>query len=158
MMTTFPDLSSPGELPKLEIFNPSGFSLPFNQAQISSLVRHIETGEKIHFFQVEIVFTTEEEITEINKHYLDHDYVTDIISFRYDEDSTNQQIEGTLYCCAPRISEQSKELNTPEEKEFLRIIAHGLLHLAGYDDASAEEKKKMTQLEDFYLAKITNLL
>lgn len=158
MMTTFPDLPSPGELPKLEIFNPSGFSLPFNQGLIPSLVHHIETGEKIHFFQVEIVFITEEEITKINKHYLDREYITDIISFRYDEDSGNQQIEGTLYCCAPRISEQSKELNIPEEKEFLRIVAHGLLHLAGYEDASGEEKKKMTQLEDYYLAKIANLL
>lgn len=157
-MTTFPDLSSPGDLPKLEIFNPSEFSLPFNQALIPSLVRHIETGEKIHFFQIEIVFTGEEDITAINKKYLGHDYVTDIISFRYDEDSDNQQIEGTLYCCAPRISEQSKELNIPKEKEFLRIIAHGLLHLAGYDDASGEEKTKMTQLEDYYLTKITNLL
>jgi probable rRNA maturation factor len=151
----FPDPESSPGIPKLEIFNPSGYKLPFKQSLVPRLIRLIEKGENTLFISLEIIFTNEEEIIEINSKYLNRDYVTDIISFRYDEDNTNQAIEGSLYCCAPRIEEQSRELNTNPRDEYLRIISHGLLHLAGYDDQSEEEKKQMTELEDHYLDNVT---
>ena len=150
----FPDPETTPGIPKLEIFNPSGYNLPLNQALIPRLVHLIEIGEQIQFSSLEIIFTDEGGIIDINSKYLDRDYITDIITFRYDEDHSNNAIEGSLYCCAPRIEEQSKELKTDTQEEFLRIIAHGLLHLAGYDDQAAEGKKRMTELEDHYLAKI----
>lgn len=100
---------------------------------------------------LELVYVTEENIIKINREFLDRAYVTDIISFRYDEDKTNAAIEGTLYCCAPRIQEQSEEFAESEEQEFKRIFIHGLLHLIGYEDGSKEQKKKMTSLENKYL-------
>lgn len=154
-MIMFPDPDSSPGIPRLEIFNPSGHKLPFQQALIPRLIHQVEKGENIHFSSLEIIFTDEEGIIEINTKYLDRDYVTDIISFRYDEGQSQNAIEGSLYCCAPRIEEQSRELKTDPREEFLRIIAHGLLHLAGYDDQSAKGKKQMTALEDHYLATIS---
>lgn len=147
-----PGSSSPG----FEIFNPSEEHLPFENGEVSAIFRAIEQNEEITFQSVEIVFTDEDGIITINKTYLQREYVTDIISFRYDEQQ-NDQIEGTLYCCAPRIYEQSKEFDTDPGNEFLRIIIHGLLHLAGYDDQSPAEKQQMTQLEDYYLEKVSSL-
>lgn len=150
----FPDTELPGNFPKLEIFNPSGHTLPFNTRHVSKLIRSIELKENVCFSYLEIVFMDEEEMIKINSQYLGKDYVTDIISFRYDEDSANKAIEGTLYCCAPRIEEQSREFDTEPEEEFLRIIVHGALHLAGYDDQTEQDKEAMTNLENFYLAKV----
>ncbi len=138
----------------LEIFNQTNLPLPFKEKDAFSLLKAIEKGEKSSFSFVELVYVSENEIVSINKEFLKRDYVTDIISFRYDDDASNQKIEGTLYCCAERIVEQSKEFNETEEKEFLRVLTHGLLHLIGYDDRNEKEKQKMTELENSYLAKI----
>ncbi len=149
-----PETDPSGKVGKLEIFNPSGHTLPFDSRQVSNLIRSVELNENIRFSDLEIVFTDEAEIIKINSQYLQKDYVTDIISFRYDEDSANKSIEGTLYCCAPRIEEQSREFDTDPEEEFLRVIVHGALHLAGYDDQTDQDKEKMTNRENFYLAKV----
>lgn len=150
MMKTFPELPSESGANGLSIFNPSGFSLPFSKQELLDIIGTIETSETIRFKQIELVYVDEENILKINKTHLNRDYVTDIISFRYDEEN-DQAIEGTLFCCAPRIREQSTEFGTDTQSEFLRVFVHGLLHLAGYDDQTEKQKLQMRDLEDKYL-------
>lgn len=150
-MTIFPEPDSGDSPSKLEIFNPSGHTLPFHEADLESLLKSIEKGESVHFQSVEFIYTDEDGIVDINSRYLDRDYVTDIISFRLDDDDTDQSIEGTLYCCAPRIAEQSNEFDSTPETEFIRVAIHGMLHLAGYDDQTDADKTTMTAREDHYL-------
>lgn len=146
MMTPqHPDLSF------LQVFNESGYSVPCNESDLKPLVELISKKEQASFDLLEVVYVHEQEIVRINKEFLDRDYVTDIISFRYDEDESNKRIEGTLYCCAQRIAEQAKEFDESEESEFKRIFIHGTLHLIGYDDQTPKDKKRMTELENFYL-------
>jgi rRNA maturation RNase YbeY len=156
MMTKFPEPDIDSSSPKLEIFNPSGYALPIQESDAQKLLELVEKGESVQFNSVEIVFTDESGIIEINSEYLKRDYVTDIISFRLDDDDSNQAIEGTLYCCAPRIAEQSGEFDSDPESEFLRIIVHGLLHLIGYDDQTDSDKSAMTLLEDKYLQSLSS--
>ena len=155
MMTKFPEPDTGNGTPKLEIFNPSDYPLPFKEPEILACVQQIESGESVRFRTVEVVFTDEDEIVDINSEYLGRDYVTDIISFRLDDENddnnSDQSIEGTLYCCAPRIAEQSAEFDADTKTEFLRVIVHGLLHLTGYDDQTESDKEKMTSLESHYL-------
>lgn len=152
-MTTFPDFPEESNEPVLSVYNPSDFDLPVKNSAFNKLIQIIQKEESIIFSQVEVVYVDEEGIVEINKEYLDRDYVTDIISFNYQDsaETSKNGIEGTLYCCAPRIAEQSGELESDTEQEFYRIFIHGLLHLAGYDDSTPEEKETMTQLENYYL-------
>ena len=138
----------------IEIFNQTERFLPLSQSDCQAVVLIIMRHEDCSFEFVEVVYVDEEEIIRINKEHLERDYVTDIISFRYDESDTNDNIEGTLFCCAPRIREQAEEFNEPGKEEFQRILIHGLLHLAGYDDQSEEEKNKMTSRENFYLEQL----
>lgn len=133
-----------------ELFNPSGFSLPFAPLILSKAAKLVEKKEKVKFHTLELVFVDEHEIEQINREYLNKEYITDIISFRYD-DRNNSAIEATLYCCAPRIAEQAAEFSTELEEEFLRVYIHGLLHTAGYRDDTKEQKKTMSELEDHYL-------
>ncbi|MCG2590060.1 rRNA maturation RNase YbeY [Rhodohalobacter sulfatireducens] len=157
-MTTFPDF--PGELNEsvLSVYNPSNFDLPVELHDLESIIGLIQSGENITFELVELVYVDEEGIIEINKKYLERDYVTDIISFNYNDEQdsspSKEEIEGTLYCCAPRIAEQSSEMASNIQQEFYRIFIHGLLHLAGYNDTSKDEKNIMTQLENHYLEQL----
>lgn len=141
----------------LQIFNESGLSLPVQEELALEILHLISRTEKATFSFVELVYVDETAIMNINKQFLNRDYITDIISFRYDENIDNQEIEGTLYCCAPRISEQAKEYGVSPTQEFYRIYIHGLLHLTGYDDQKPAEKNEMTRLENHYL-KATGLI
>ena len=133
-MTTFPDFSDLPDETVLSVNNPSRFEIPVNQATLEVILHLIEADEQVTFQLVELVYVDEEDIIEINKKYLERDYVTDIISFNYDDqnrptDSSKKRIEGTLYCCAPRIAEQSIEMDSDTELEDYRIFIHVLLHL-----------------------------
>jgi len=154
MMKTFPDISGHEKHPKLSVSYISNTRVPVIEKDCTRLIEAIEQNEKIRFSFVELVYVDEEKIKEVNREYLGRAYVTDIITFRYDEDTTNQDIEGTLFCCAPRISEQSREMDTPEKTEFYRIFIHGLLHLSGYDDQTEEAKDAMTARENHYLQEL----
>jgi len=148
MMTNFPDIPTEPEK-KLIINNESGESVPVQEQELLHLIEITENNEQVRFKEIELVYVDEDEIVRINHEFLDRDYITDIITFRYDED--NQAVEGTLYCCAPRITEQSAEFKDDPKTEFLRVFVHGLIHLAGHDDQTPDEKKQMTDLEDQYL-------
>ncbi len=144
------DLPSP-----LQLFNESEEHVSITQHDAASILDIIEQHESAKFELVELVYVSEDEIVRINKEHLDRDYVTDIISFRYDDDEDsgdNTAIEGTLFCCAPRIKEQAEDFGETADQEFKRILIHGLLHLIGYDDRSEAEKKRMTELENTYLS------
>ncbi|MEQ8525743.1 rRNA maturation RNase YbeY [Gracilimonas sp.] len=139
----------------LQLFNESDEKIPLSQSKAESILNIISKHEEADFALIELVYVDEQEIVRINKEHLNRYYVTDIISFRYDdgsEEKNNKAIEGTLFCCAPRIIEQSAEFKEPVEREFQRIFIHGLLHLIGYEDSSEKEKSTMTELENKYLA------
>lgn len=97
-----------------------------------------------------IVFCTDEELLEINKNFLQHDYFTDIITFPIEE--TNDYLEAELYISVDRVRDNSNTLNITFEKELYRVMVHGVLHLCGYKDKSDKDKVEMRSKEDFYLA------
>ncbi len=139
----------------IHLLNETNGPLPIAEKNIRKIVTLIQDNEQCSFKWIEIVFVDEQQIIEINKEYLGRKYVTDIISFRYDtEIKCNDAIEGTLYGCARQINRQARQLDEAAEKEFYRIIVHGLLHLCGYEDKSTTDKQKMTKKENFYLDKL----
>lgn len=142
------------EIYPLQIFNTTNLDLPCKETDCRELFELIAEHEKASFSLVEVAYVDETEIVRINKEFLQRDYITDIISFRYDENEDATDIEGTLYCCLPRIISQADEFNEPKEKECLRILTHGLLHLIGYNDQTESEKNEMTRLEDLYLSMV----
>ncbi len=135
----------------IEIFNTSGIEIPINESDAIFILTQIQNTQNGIYESVELVYVDETEITRINNEYLNHDYVTDIITFRLDDGIDNSAIEGTIYCCAQRISEQASEFNQTIKDEFLRVMIHGFIHLLGYNDQTEEEKKEMTKMEDYFL-------
>ena len=95
-------------------------------------------------------FCSDEYLHKINVDYLDHDTLTDIITFDNSEDEST--IEGDIFVSIERVKENSQTLNTVFEEEIKRVVIHGLLHLCGHDDHSIEEKVEMRRLESKYIS------
>lgn len=116
-------------------------------AKMRRAVQHVFEGEGITEGTVNIVVVDDVSIHEMNKTYLQHDYPTDVITFSLDEEG----LSGEIYISAETAREQAKEYEVSLTNELMRLAAHGALHLAGYDDASDEERARMRQLEDTYI-------
>ncbi len=81
----------------------------------------------------------------MNTSYLNHAYYTDIITFDY---STEKSISGELFISVDRVRENAGTMKASEQEEFLRVIAHGVLHLMGYKDKTKADALKMRSAED----------
>jgi rRNA maturation RNase YbeY len=92
-----------------------------------------------------LVFVEEDDILKTNIDFLQHNYLTDIITFDYCEGST---ISGELIICPSVVNSNSKDFNTTFENELHRVIIHGVLHLLGYKDSTTEEQSEMRSQEN----------
>ena len=105
-----------------------------------------QEGKKI--LELTYVFCSDEYLLQINQEYLNHDTLTDIVTFDNSEDP--KKIEGDIFISIERVLENGNKLGT-SETELERVMVHGLLHLLGYKDKKKEDKALMTEKEDFYI-------
>jgi rRNA maturation RNase YbeY len=143
----FPDL--PAEMPETPFsfnFEDVTFDLPDEEALAAWLLR-IPTTEGKPMVEVNFIFCSDEHLRGINVEYLDHDYYTDVITFPYTDDA----VHGDIFISADRVRDNAATQGVAFENELYRVMAHGVLHLAGYGDKTPEEKTAMTAREDFFL-------
>jgi rRNA maturation RNase YbeY len=86
------------------------------------------------------IFTNDENILDLNRKYMKHDYYTDVISFNYSEKNT---VNGEIYISLDTIKRNAILYQATVREELMRVIIHGLLHLCGYRDENARKKVKM---------------
>ena len=86
----------------------------------------------------------------MNRQFLDHDYYTDIITF--DLGTSNKTIQGELYISLDRVKENADTLGQKYSSEFIRVVAHGLLHLIGFQDKKSEQIVEMRACENDAIA------
>lgn len=96
-------------------------------------------------------FVDDDYLHKLNVEFLDHDTLTDIISFDY---SVGNTINGDVFISVERVRDNARDFETRFQDELNRVIIHGILHYCGYKDKSAEEEKLMRGKEDDYLAKM----
>ena len=116
---------------------------------VKSAISSVLDGEELDYISVSVVLVSDDEIREVNKKYLGHDYSTDVVTFPLHEDS--EPIEGEIYVSLQTTERNSKIYNSTHSKEIIRVVIHGMLHLAGYEDSTSETKEEMKKKEDFYL-------
>ena len=92
-------------------------------------------------------FCNEKTMLQYNQEYLQHDYFTDILTFP--ETQKTNPIKGDVLINIDRLVDNANRFDVPVEKELLRLLAHGLLHLCGFRDYEVEDKKEMTAAEDW---------
>jgi len=122
----------------------AGF-LPENEPLLSQWIQNIIAQEQGQLQQINYIFCSDEYLHRINLEYLDHDTYTDIITFPYE---AFPLIHSDIFISVERVRENAKELNTSFDEELHRVIIHGVLHLCGYPDKTAQEAHRMREREN----------
>jgi rRNA maturation RNase YbeY len=108
---------------------------------ISAVILSEDKGEG----EISYIFCDDEYLLKINREYLKHDTLTDIISFDYGEGNF---LHGDIFISVERVQENAIEYNVSFLEELKRVMAHGVLHYCGYTDKSESDEKLMRQKEE----------
>ncbi len=98
---------------------------------------------------INYIFCDDTYLLSLNQKFLNHDTLTDIISFDY---STSELLSGDIFISTERVSENALLFHTTFNHELHRVLIHGILHFAGYKDKTDAEKQEMRKQEDYYLS------
>ena len=116
-----------------------------NEDQISTWISKVILSENKKEGDINYIFCDDEYLLNLNEQYLDHDTLTDIISFDY---CVGNELHGDIFISVERVQENAKDFNVSFEDELQRVLAHGILHYCGYKDKSEEDEKVMRQKEE----------
>lgn len=117
--------------------------------KLKNWLKSVLEAEGFVLGDINYVFCSDEYLLKINVEYLDHDYLTDIITFDNSEDE--ELIEGDIFISIDRVVDNAKTFQVSTEHELRRVLVHGVLHLCGYLDKTDEEEKLMREKENHYL-------
>lgn len=118
---------------------------------IKKRIEFVLKKEKKFLDEINYIFCDDEYLLEINKKYLKHNFLTDIITFDFTKTSDIGHQTSDIFISIPRVKENAKKFNVSFENELMRVMIHGILHLCGYSDKSKKEKKIMRGKENEYL-------
>jgi rRNA maturation RNase YbeY len=116
--------------------------------KVSELIRRVIAKEKKISGDLSFIITDDESLRKINIEFLEHDYYTDVITFNYNEGNV---LNGEVYISLDRVKENALNYNVSLNMELIRVVVHGVLHLAGYDDKDESGKSEMRRMEDYWL-------
>ena len=124
------------------------FELP-NETAIESGISQVITSEQKREGEISYVFCDDDYLLELNQNYLQHDTLTDIISFDY---TVGNELNGDIFISVERVRENAEIFNQTFDNELLRVMIHGVLHYCGYKDKSAADEQLMRSKENEKIA------
>ena len=130
------------------------FETEFNlesKNKISSWISEVIIDEGCTEGELNYIFCDDEYLHKINVEFLDHDTLTDIISFDY---TVGKELHGDVFISVERVKDNAADLDVTFEEELHRVMIHGILHYCGYKDKSEEDQRVMRAKEDLYLNKL----
>ncbi|TDP60060.1 rRNA maturation RNase YbeY [Flavobacterium dankookense] len=116
-----------------------------NEEQFSSWLSDVIISENKLEGEINYIFCDDDYLLEINQQYLDHDTLTDIISFDY---SIGNDLHGDIFISIDRVRENAHDFDVSFQDELKRVMVHGVLHYCGYKDKSDDDEKLMRQKEE----------
>lgn len=124
------------------------FSLDHEQ-EIAQWLTHIidESGHLLEM--ITYVFCSDSYLLSLNKEHLQHDYLTDILTFPLHQQGA--PILSDIFISIDRVKDNASVLKNSFQDELHRVMVHGVLHLLGHDDHGDENQKAMRELEDLAL-------
>ncbi len=124
-----------------------------NQDKISNWIAKTIQSEGCELIEISYIFCNDDYLLEKNIQFLNHNTLTDIISFDY---SVGKQISGDIFISIERVKENAKLFKTDFLNELHRVIIHGVLHYCGYKDKTESDAKLMREKENKYLKILDN--
>ncbi|MGL4908941.1 MAG: rRNA maturation RNase YbeY [Bacteroidales bacterium] len=119
-----------------------------NKNNIKKWINEIIHSESKLSSTITYIFCDDNYLLDLNKKFLNHDYLTDVITFDYTE---NDNISGDIFISIDRVKENAEFYKINFFCELYRVMIHGILHLCGYEDSSSTLQKKMREKENNYL-------
>lgn len=127
-----------------------------NKKQLRHWIEGTILAENYTLKEVNYIFCSDAYLLKINQNYLQHDTYTDIITF--DNSEVENEIVSDIFISIERVSENASTYQLAMLEELYRVMIHGALHLSGYKDKSAKDKKLMREKENFYLSRLPVLI
>ena len=122
----------------------SDFTLE-NEEAIATWLSAVIVSENKTEGEINYIFCDDEYLHKINLEYLNHDTLTDIISFDY---TMGNEISGDVFVSVERVIDNAKDYNTSFNDELKRVLVHGVLHYCGFKDKSQTDESLMRNKED----------
>ena len=116
-----------------------------NESQYEDWISRIIESEGFDEGEINYIFCDDEYLHKINVEYLDHDTLTDIISFDY---TVGNLIQGDIFVSVERVKDNANDFNVSFDEELKRVLSHGVLHYCGYKDKSPEDEALMRSKEE----------
>ena len=116
-----------------------------NKAELKKWLQAVAKSEKKSIGDLTYIFTGDDYLHDLNKKYLHHNTLTDIITFDYSEDGI---LNGDIFISIERVKENALKFKATFKEELYRVMVHGLLHLAGYTDKTKATQAKMRKKEN----------
>ena len=133
----------------IDFFSETNFDL--SQAEgIKGWISSIISSEGYEEGDITFVFCDDPYLNKINVKFLNHDTLTDIISF---DNSVGKQVQGEVYISIDRVTENAKDFNVSFDDELHRVMIHGILHFCKYNDKTSAEKIRIREKENSALSK-----
>ena len=120
-----------------------------NESAIASWLSAVILSENKKEGEINYVFCDDVYLHQINMEYLNHDTLTDIISFDY---SIGNELHGDIFVSVERVLDNAQDFKVSFDDELKRVLVHGVLHYCGYKDKSPEEEIQMRQKEEEKMA------
>jgi probable rRNA maturation factor len=115
------------------------------KTKLKQWIKAITEKEKCKLGTINYIFCTDDELLEINLKHLNHNTLTDIITFDYTEGKT---INSDIFISIERVLENADKFKVTFDEEFHRVMIHGILHLCGYKDKTKADAELMRKKEN----------
>ncbi|WP_159801438.1 rRNA maturation RNase YbeY [Flavobacterium sp. MK4S-17] len=116
-----------------------------NEAVYEDWIARVIESEGKTEGEINYIFCDDEYLLQKNIEFLNHDTLTDIISFDY---TMGNLISGDVFISIERVKENASEYNVAFENELKRVMVHGVLHYCGYKDKSEKDEALMRTKEE----------
>jgi len=122
-----------------------------NEDVVAAWIAESIKSEEHSLEEINYIFCDDDYLHKLNVEFLNHDTLTDIISFDY---SVGKIIQGDIYISVERVKENASDFEVPFLEELHRVIIHGVLHYCGYKDKTPKDSLLMREKENFYLKRL----
>lgn len=116
---------------------------------VKALIVELFKEEGTALEQLSYIFCSDTYLLQINQQFLNHNTLTDVITFSFS--GKGEPVYGEVYLSVDRIKENAKTFEVEYQNELLRVMIHGALHLCGFTDKTKLQKAQMREREDYYL-------
>ena len=123
-----------------------------NEDVISKWISSVITSEEFKQGDINYVFCDDDYLLKLNIEFLNHNTLTDIISF---DESIGKILHGDIFISIDRVKVNAVKFKAPFLEELNRVMVHGILHYCGYKDKSEDDSKQMRNKENFYLKQLS---